>query len=110
MLSGRVGTYCVTLAFICFAALSAPMRSIVKYGLVWFLVKTAILSPSAYARDAAIAITNSTTTEDTEDTGQIFLCVHCVLRGGEFFCVLIPVSLTAAASLHQSTPQGSRSS
>src|SRR5881227_2136612 len=101
MLSGRVGTYCVTFAFICFAALSAPMRSIVKYGLVWFLVKTAILSPSAYARDAAIAITNSTTTEDTEDTAKTFLCVLCVLRGGEFFCVLIRVPRIAAASSRQ---------
>src|ERR1017187_11000690 len=50
MLSGLVGTYWMTLAPSCLAAFSAPTRTFWKNGLVWFLVKTAVVSPSARAR------------------------------------------------------------
>ncbi|MGY3459998.1 glucan phosphoethanolaminetransferase (alkaline phosphatase superfamily) [Bradyrhizobium sp. LM3.4] len=47
MLSGLVGMYCSVFAFSVFAMLSAPTRTVWKNGLVWFLVKTAMVSPSA---------------------------------------------------------------
>src|SRR5262252_3983365 len=96
MLSGRVGTYCVTRAFICLAALSAPMRSIAKYGLVWFFVKTAIFSPSAYTRPAAIQQTTITAkaAEDAESIGWLgVLCVLCGKRRD-----LIPIYSTPNAN------------
>ncbi len=49
MESGLVGMYCSVFAFKVFAILSAPTRTVWKNGLVWFLVKTAMVSPSAYA-------------------------------------------------------------
>ncbi len=49
MLSGLVGMYCSVFAFSVFAMLSAPTRTVWKNGLVWFLVKTAMVSPSARA-------------------------------------------------------------
>jgi hypothetical protein len=47
--SGLVGMYWSVLAFNVFAMLSAPTRTVWKNGLVWFLVKTAMVSPSARA-------------------------------------------------------------
>src|SRR4051812_41920625 len=54
--SGLVGMYWSVLAFSVFAMLSAPTRTVWKNGLVWFLVKTAIVSPSARACVVAAVI------------------------------------------------------
>src|ERR1700730_8720850 len=49
MLSGLVGIYWSVFAPSAFAAASAPTRTVWKKGLVWFLVKTAMVSRSAGA-------------------------------------------------------------
>src|ERR1700753_382293 len=49
MLSGLIGTYWMTLTAVALWAFAAPTRTDSKKGLVWFLVKTATVSPSANA-------------------------------------------------------------